>query len=174
MSSTIFRPALPSEKKTILNLYEEARKSGKDRGSCFWPDDYPNEGILDADFKGNNIYVLARGEEIVAAASILETDDLDHEPVGWQPLKSCVPLRVCVSSRHQRQGLGASVMREVMNHARKTGFESIRLLADARNLAANGLYRRLGFAEKGKVFLYGIEFNAYEYVIGRREDAGEG
>lgn len=174
MSPTIFRPALPSEKNALLNLYEEARNSGRDRGSCYWPDDYPNEGILDEDFRGGNIYVLARGEEIVAAASILETDDLDHEPVGWQPLKSCVPLRVCVSSRHQRQGLGAIVMREFMNHARETGFESIRLLADVRNLAANGLYRRLGFVEKGKVFLYGIEFNAYEYVIGRREDAGEG
>ena len=174
MSSMIFRPAHPNEKETILSLYEEAIKTGRARNSCFWPDDYPNEGILDDDFKGNNIYVLARGEEIVAAASIVETDDLDHEPVGWQPLKSCVPLRVCVSPNSQGRGLGRSIMRELMDHVREKGFESIRLLADARNLAANSLYRSLGFSDKGKVFLYGIEFNAYEYVIGRAEDADEG
>ena len=162
---TEFRPAKISEKDAILDLYTEARKAGRISGDCDWNDDYPNEEILDQDYRENGIFVHAENGNIMAAVSLLETDDLDQEPLNWKDLKSCVPARLCVSVDFQNQGIARLVMQELISHAKKNGYQSMRLLASVVNKPANRLYRRIGFTYKGPVRLYGKEFNAYEYVI---------
>ena len=160
-----FRNATYADKVSIMNLYDETRRVGKISGSCDWNDDYPNEQILDIDYQEQGIFVLEDNNLIIAAVSLLKTDDLDNEPVGWINKKSCVLARLCVSSEYQHKGIGKKVMQEVIHYARERGYESLRLLASIHNLPANKLYQRLKFINKGKVHLYNHEYAAYEYII---------
>jgi ribosomal protein S18 acetylase RimI-like enzyme len=162
---TEFRPAKTSERDLILDLYTEVKEDGMRSGYCDWNDYYPNEEILDQDFQENGIFVLTENDKIIAAVSLMKTDDLDQEPLGWKNLKSCVPARLCVSVKHQNKGIAKQVMLELISHSKKEGFQAIRLLASVCNLPANKLYQGLGFTDKGKVSLYNKEFTAYEYEI---------
>ena len=54
---------------------------------------------------------------------------------------------------------------DIIKISKENGYKSIRLLASVNNIAANKLYQRIGFKNKGKVRLYNNEYIAYEYVM---------
>ena len=161
----IFRRAFDSEAALVLQIYEKARTAGSNSGTCDWSSDYPNSQILKTDISLQRVFVLAEDDAIVACVTLLETDDLDSQPLGWRNVKSCVPVRLCVSPEWQNQGIAKIVMNHLIHHSRNLGYQSLRLLAHVGNPAANKLYRSLGFENKGMVFLYEKEFYAYEYLI---------
>ena len=104
-------------------------------------------------------------DTIIASVSLLETDDLDHEPIGWKDLKSCVLVRLCVLTKYQCQRVGEQAVNCLIEHVKLRGYQSMRLLAEVNNAAANRLYRRMGFTCLGVVPLYEKSFNAYELVF---------
>ena len=161
----LFRNALHEDKKAILNLYDEVRNAGRISGYSDWNEYYPTEEILDNDYQDQEIFVLEENGLIIAAVSLLGSDDLDNEPLNWANLKSCVPARLCVSTEYQHKGIARLVMKNVIAYAKSNGFQSLRLLASVINIPANRLYASMGFIQKGCVRLYDIDFFAYEYVI---------
>jgi len=161
----IFRNAILDEKRVILDLYDEVKKAGQISGYSDWNEYYPTAEILEADYREKGIFVLEENDKIIAAVSLLASDDLDNEPLGWANLKSCVPARLCVSCEYQHKGIARLVMQNAIAHAKSRGFQSIRLLASVINIPANRLYAGMGFIKKGNVSLYGIDFVAYEYLI---------
>lgn len=56
-------------------------------------------------------------------------------------------LNVSVAAQIQRQGLGSSLLREVMRCAREHGARHLFLEVRPSNLAARGLYERFGFRQ---------------------------
>ncbi|MGQ9572520.1 MAG: GNAT family N-acetyltransferase [Dehalococcoidia bacterium] len=54
---------------------------------------------------------------------------------------------VFVLEQYRRQGLGAKLMREALEYARKSGCVRVELSARRDNVAARRLYERLGFRE---------------------------
>jgi ribosomal protein S18 acetylase RimI-like enzyme len=54
---------------------------------------------------------------------------------------------VFVLEQHRSQGMGARLMREALNHARKSGCVRVELGARRDNVQARRLYERLGFRE---------------------------
>lgn len=161
----LFRNALPADKKHILKLYDEVRDAGLISGYCDWNEYYPTEEILDCDLREKRIFALEENDTVVAAVSLLSSDDLDNEPLDWSDLKSCVPARLCVAVEYQHKGIARLVMQNLIAYAKSTGSQSIRLLASVVNMPANRLYTSMGFMKKGNVSLYGKDFYAYEYVI---------
>ena len=161
----LFRNARPVDKKSILNLYDEVRNAGLISGYSDWNEYYPTEEILDADYRGKGIFVLEENDTIIAAVSLLVTDDLDNEPLDWTNVKSCVPARLCVSVEYQHKGIARLIMQNVITYAQGKGFQSVRLLASVVNIPANRLYISMGFVKKGNVSLYDKYFFAYEYII---------
>jgi ribosomal protein S18 acetylase RimI-like enzyme len=164
-----FKKARREQADAIFALYRDVIDAGRQSGMTHWSDDYPTREFLDEDIALQRIFVLeddtADGAPIVASVALLETDDLDDEPLGWQPSKSCAPVRLCVSPHHQGRGLGRLVMQHLIAYAQEQGYESMRLLAGVNGVAANRLYKRLGFTYLGSVALYGHTFNAYELVL---------
>jgi ribosomal protein S18 acetylase RimI-like enzyme len=72
----------------------------------------------------------------VAVAGIQGIVDGDGE--GWIQ-------NVCVTPEHRRRGLGRGLVAQTMHGFHAAGVASVRLEVTAANLAAAGLYRRLGF-----------------------------
>lgn len=161
-----FSLARPEAADAIFALYRRAMLAGRQNGSSDWDESYPTRELLAEDLARERLFVLCAGATLVAAVSLLETDDLDAEPLGWrQDLRSCVPVRLCVAPEQQGRRLGELLMRRLMAYAQERGYESMRLLAAVANPAANRLYTRLGFTYRGAVRLYATDFNAYEKVL---------
>lgn len=161
-----FEKARPDQADAIFSLYREVVVEGKKTGATHWSEDYPTRAFLDEDIELQRIFVLQDGSTLIAAVSLLETDDLDDEPVGWQDVKSCVPVRLCVSLKYQGQRIGEHMMNCLIDYVKPQGYQSMRLLAAENSIAANRLYTRMGFVCLGVVQLYGMGFNAYELVFG--------
>ncbi len=161
----VFRKALLTELPAVYALYHEVITIGAKQGTTSWNDEYPTLSIIREDVAANRLFTLRDEDRLVAAVALMETDDLDGEPLGWAPVKSCVPVRLCVAPGYQGLGFGEITLRALLKHCRTAGYESARLLAEVSNTPANRLYERLGFTPKGKVRLYGSEFNAYESIL---------
>ncbi|MDX9952912.1 MAG: GNAT family N-acetyltransferase [Anaerolineae bacterium] len=160
-----FSQARLEDADAIFALYRRAMLAGRQNGSSNWDEDYPTREFLAEDLALERLFVLRAGETLVAAVSLLETDDLDAEPLGWRDLRSSVPVRLCVAPEQQGRHIGELVMRHLMDYAKEQGYESMRLLAAVENLAANRLYTRMGFSCLGAVALYGEALRAYEKVL---------
>lgn len=164
-SNYSFRKAQRDQADAIFSLYREAMVEGRKHGTTDWSEEYPTREWLDEDLELQRVFVLEAGTTIIASVVLLETDDLDNEPLGWQILKSCVPVRLCVSPKYQGQRIGEQMMNCLIGYAKQQGYQSMRLIAVVDNVIANRLYRRMGFTFLGVVQLYGKSFNAYELVF---------
>ena len=160
-----FRLARIAEADAILALYREAAAFGKDNGSSVWDDEYPNREILDDDLAHGRLFVLEDGGAIMAAISMLEDDDIEHDDLAWTDARYCVPVRLCVSPKLQGQGLGERMMRLLAAHAKAEGYLATRHMAAVGNLAALRLYERMGYRRMGPVAIYGGQYYAYEYLL---------
>ena len=170
MNDLVFRIAKEADEQAILDFYESVRKSGRESGTCDWADDYPSKEILADDIKNRRLWLSeifseSSEKKIAGTFSILETDDLDDEPLPWTAIKSCVPARIAVAPEMQGKGFGKLLLREIIAIAKKSGFQSLRLLASKKNDRANRLYQSALFVLKGEARLYGGEYIAYEYLI---------
>jgi len=73
-----------------------------------------------------------------------------RDPVGTGRLESCGKIgRVAVLREWRGAGIGAGIVRHLVNQATDLGVESVYLHAQT---AAAGFYRRLGFRAEGSVF----------------------
>lgn len=87
---------------------------------------------------------------------IIEEGEAGGEPVGAIALYEFSPDgttaewgRFVIDPGHRRRGLGRRGLELLMEHAREIGVRDLRCEVLAGNAAAEGLYRRLGFAETG-------------------------
>ena len=160
-----FHKALLAELPAIYALYHEVITIGSKKGTTSWNENYPTLSIIRADIEADRLFTLRDEDHLVAAVALMETDDLDGEPLGWAAVKSCVPVRLCVAPGFQGLGFGEITLRALLKHCRSAGYESARLLAEVSNAPANRLYERLGFTPKGKTHLYESEYNAYEILL---------
>lgn len=91
----------------------------------------------DALATGNICKVVEVANEIVAYAVMMPAlDDVDL-------------LDISVAKAHQRKGLGASLLAQLLELARELKFARVILEVRRSSLAANALYRKAGFAEIG-------------------------
>lgn len=76
----------------------------------------------------------------------------DGQPIGSNYLLAADEVAavgpITVDPPKQAHGVGRELMRRVMEHAKETGFESVRLQQDSYNMASLSLYASLGFDTK--------------------------
>ena len=161
----VFKIAQKSQADEIFSLYQKARIEGNRNGSSDWSTEYPLREDVDIDIEKERLFIYLVDNKVIASITLLETDDLDNEPLQWKRVKSCVPVKLCVDPAYQGQHIGERLMNELKDYVRKKGYKSIRLLASTRNKAANRLYQRMEFECLGTVYLYGTEFYAYELLL---------
>jgi GNAT superfamily N-acetyltransferase len=85
------------------------------------------------------VYVAREGGRVIAMASLLYTvSTAEGARAAWLE-------DVVVRPERRRQGVGKQLLEHVAAQARNDGVARITLLTDADNVAAQRVYRRLGF-----------------------------
>jgi ribosomal protein S18 acetylase RimI-like enzyme len=85
------------------------------------------------------IFVAREGREIVAMASLLYT--ISTAEGG----RAALFEDLVVAPEQRKRGIGAALLKHVIEQARAEGVLRITLLTDMQNERAQALYRRLGF-----------------------------
>jgi ribosomal protein S18 acetylase RimI-like enzyme len=94
--------------------------------------------ILDDPSKGK-IFVAREGREVIAMASLLYT--ISTAEGG----KAALFEDLVTAPEHRKRGIGAALLKHIIEQARAEGVLRITLLTDMQNERAQALYRRLGF-----------------------------
>ena len=92
-----------------------------------------------ADPDKGKIYVAREGREVVAMASLLYT--ISTAEGG----KAGIFEDLVTAPEHRKRGIGAALLRHVIEQARAEGVLRITLLTDMQNERAQTMYRRVGF-----------------------------
>ena len=96
------------------------------------------QAILADPAKGK-IYVAREGREVIAMASLLYT--ISTAEGG----KAALFEDLIVAPEHRKRGVGAALLKHVVEQARAEGVLRITLLTDMQNERAQAMYRRVGF-----------------------------
>ena len=96
------------------------------------------QAILADPVKGK-IFVARDGRDVVAMASLLYT--ISTAEGG----KAALFEDLVVAPEHRKRGIGAALLKHVVEQARAEGVLRITLLTDMQNERAQAMYRRVGF-----------------------------
>ena len=150
------------DKSDVLSLY----RACADRTGTCWTNDYPNEEFLDVDIQNQWLYIAEQDGEIVGAASLMPTDDIETIGLPFdETQRVCVLTRLCVSPVLQGHGNGSALLALAEQQALANGARAVHLLCDLDNVKARAMYLRAGYVEKGRPTLYGSEYFAYERIL---------
>jgi GNAT superfamily N-acetyltransferase len=92
-----------------------------------------------ADPARGRIFVAREGRDVLAMASLLYT--ISTAEGG----KAALFEDLVVAPEHRKRGIGASLLKHVVEQARADGVLRITLLTDMQNERAQAMYRRVGF-----------------------------
>ncbi|HEY8251014.1 MAG TPA: GNAT family N-acetyltransferase [Burkholderiales bacterium] len=96
------------------------------------------QAILADPAKGR-IFVARDGREVIAMASLLYT--ISTAEGG----KAALFEDLVTAPEHRKRGIGAALLKHVIEQARADGVLRITLLTDMQNERAQAMYRRVGF-----------------------------
>jgi ribosomal protein S18 acetylase RimI-like enzyme len=96
------------------------------------------QSILADPAKGK-IFVAREGRDVLAMASLLYT--VSTAEGG----KAALFEDLVVAPEHRKRGIGAALLKHVVEQARAEGVLRITLLTDMQNERAQAMYRRVGF-----------------------------
>ena len=160
-----FRLASTEEINYINSMFNAVKAKGKIDGTSDWDENYPKREIVEEDIKNKDLYILEDQDKIIASISLVEEEPEEFKDLGWERVRSCFLVRLCVAPEYQGKGIGEQMMKSISIVAKEKGYKSTHHLAADVNKAANKLYRRMGYKELGLVHAYGTDFIAYEKIL---------
>jgi predicted N-acetyltransferase YhbS len=138
-------PTLAEHVDELGRICYEAFKDIHDRHH--FPLDFPSVA-----FARQMMRMLVQGESHYGVAALRDRQLagsnflwLSDEVAGVGPISTEVPLQGC--------GIGRALMQDVVDRAKRSGFERIRLVQDAFNMASLSLYASVGFDVKEALVL---------------------
>ncbi len=160
-----FRLASIEDINYINSMFDAAKAKGKIDDTSDWDEDYPNKEIISEDIKNKGLYVLEDQDKIIASISIVEDEPEEIKDLGWERVRSCFLVRLCVAPEYQGEGIGEKMMKSISIVAKEKGYKATHHLAAEVNKAANRLYKRMGYKDLGVVHAYDTDFVAYEKLL---------
>ncbi len=154
----IFKKADLSEKEAILALY----RSVIDSEFTTWDDEYPDSDVIESDCTAGTLYVMADGDKLAGAISIVPENELDWLPLWNLRVKAREIARIAVSPAYQGHGLALEMLKEAEKILKESGCQAVHLLVACKNLPAYKTYMKAGYTVCGKCDLYGHTFYACE------------
>jgi ribosomal protein S18 acetylase RimI-like enzyme len=146
-------------------MFDAAKAKGRIDGTSDWDEDYPTREIVEEDIKNQELFVLEDQRRIIASISIVEEEPEEIKNLGWERIKSCFLVRLCVTPEYQGKGIGEQMMKNISIVAKEKGYKATHHLAADVNKAANRLYKRMGYKDLGLINAYGTDFIAYEMIL---------
>ena len=160
-------PAAHENLDEITVLFKKAIDLMNSTGIPQWDDVYPNRTDFEEDINKGEMFACMIANKIAAVYVINTEYDSDYANGKWQYPNSrfCVFHRLCVHSEFQNMGLGKRVVTLAEAHAKRIGFESVRLDAFSQNPYALRVYEKLGYIKVGEAnFRKGL-FYLYEKTL---------
>ena len=156
----VFSKAEQENIDEICQLYQNVIKNT----FTTWDKNYPSRQLLVDDIKNKNLYVLKLNNKIVAVSFLgkYENDD------DWTfKLKTAFGIaRICVSPDCQGQGIGAMLLKFLIEEAKKRGADGLHFHVCVQNISAIKMYEKAGFKNCGiGKMRYGFEYYKYEMVF---------
>lgn len=137
----VLRPFRRTDHDALVSWIRSAEELRHFTGSALrWP--------LDVD------QVRALEDLVLRFPFTLVHEDRPDEPVGHAELVQTDDevariARVVIAPEHRGRGLGSTLMRLVLDEARRADYRRVTLNVAAENTAALTTYRRLGFEDRG-------------------------
>lgn len=158
----------------ILALYRAAIGTE----GCTWTLDYPNEDILNDDFRRGNLFCMKdQKDEIVGVISV-DVDEAVAALSCWtKELRPAAELaRLAVKESCQNQGIARLLLQAAMKELAGRGCRGVHFLVSKTNTKAIRSYDKLEFEVRGACNLYGTDWWCYEKELkdermGRDTDA---
>lgn len=135
---------------------------------------YPSDQFLRTSIENGEMYALVRDGVLVASVILNHSWNEGYEGIDWgmacDSKDVIVPHALLVAPSCQKQGVGRSLVQEIIDFARKKGVKTIRLDLLPRNVAAKRLYEGIGFSfVQAKTMYYEdtgwTEFHMYEMIL---------
>ncbi len=110
---------------------------------------YPTDLFLKQSLSGEELYLLTDGGDLCACVILNSAANEGYEGMPWsigcEAKDILIPHALAVSPRMQGQGIGARLVKEIINVAKAENKKAIRLDILGTNTAAERLYTKCGF-----------------------------
>lgn len=156
----VFASAKEENLPDILALYRAA--IGME--GCTWSMEYPNEEILQDDFRRGNLFCMRnQKQEILGVISIDVDEAVAILPCWSEELKPAAELaRLTVKEEYQNQGIAGLLLQAAMEELVRRGCRGVHFLVSKTNERAIRSYRKLNCEVRGDCQLYGTDWWCYE------------
>lgn len=171
-----FRQVRPSEFEQIVDFYKrvvEALEGREHHPGWTW-EHYPTVEGLKCYVDDGHMWAAERDGQLVGVVNLNSDVPPGYERIPWltdHPVEAVLAVHtLAVSPDHQGQGVGTRLVRDIITHAAREGYRSIRLDVYPVNETARRLYESTGFSYLGQHELIYDGFGAmqshiYEYVL---------
>lgn len=175
-----FRKMNEQDLTAVETMLQAARKyMGEVLHLTQWQGEYPSKADFAEDIRLSRAYVLCDDDDLPIAAAMVHTGrepayekmtDGNGEFSGvWQydEKTSGSIHRFCVSRELNGRGIGSMFMREIFDHFRRLGVNSVRIDTHRANKPMRRMLEKCGFRAVGVVLVPepDPERIAYEYAI---------
>lgn len=164
-----FRRAVAEDLGEIMDIIRQAQDYFKNVGINQWQNNYPNAGVITADIKDNNAYVLADGDNIIGTVTVIFGREKSYNYIEgkWlSDLDYAVVHRIAVRAEYKGKGLASVMLRNIEQMCIEKGIHSIRVDTHEDNKSMQRLLMKNGFSYCGIVYLQdGSKRLAYEKLL---------
>ena len=121
--------ALPSQLEQVALMYRRCIDALDEAGIHQWDDRYPNRETFERSIAAGTLYVLWGEAELAGAVILDEHQASDWQAVNWrfQKSRTLVIHALAIDPLMQGRGLGKRMLEACEAHARRNGYEQIRL-----------------------------------------------
>ncbi|ADY55289.1 GCN5-related N-acetyltransferase [Syntrophobotulus glycolicus DSM 8271] len=159
-----FRLASLDDYDEVLTIYQNAIGCLCSQNIDQWDELYPSPDDLLEDIRNQQLHLLVRDAEILAAVVLNESQEEEYQKGAWlsQGPGIAVVHRLCVHPDVQNKGMGRETMRRAEGYLAAKGYAAVRLDAFAQNPQAIRLYESLSYKRAGAVRFCKGEFYLFE------------
>ncbi len=153
--------AQEAQKQEILALYQTMLG-----GAADWSEYYPGMDNIEFDMARGNLFVMMEGEDIIAAISIDEDEEVKVLPNWSKELEPAGELsRLCVRRDKQNQGIARMMMAYAFEQLKSRGCRGVHILVREGHEVALQSYSHLGYQPAGKCRLFEKDFLCFERAL---------
>lgn len=169
MKTYHIRLAKAADLDQIWDLARRAVAKMNAEGNEQWGADYPTRELYAGDIARGELWCAAdRNGRVLGTACINQNEDPAYAGVAWSAPGPAMSFhRAAVDPDAQRMGIAAALLEKAVELAREAGLASLRLDTYSKNEKMQGLFRKLGFVQRGEIRLHGrpLPYPAFELLL---------
>ena len=146
------RRATQADIPAVLDLIRRVVPSMLASGNRQWDDSYPNARVFERDVARKQLWIAESDGQLAGVVAITSEKEPEYAHVGWDFEEPALVLhRLAVEPAFRGQGVALALMGKAEAVARECGLRTLRTDTSADNVAAQGLFPRLGYTFSGEI-----------------------